>query len=129
MNDDFNSALASGVLFDVVRTLNRRLDALEAGVGEEDKTVLGAQIIDLLRMGRILGIMVESPGEYMARRREMDMAANTVDPEAVEALIREREAARADRDFKKADEIRDRLKTMNIVVEDRSGGTGWKFIR
>ncbi|RJP43123.1 MAG: cysteine--tRNA ligase [Desulfobacteraceae bacterium] len=129
MNDDFNSALASGVLFDVVRTFNRRLDALEAGAGEEDKTALGSQIIDLLRMGRILGIMAESPGEYMTRRRQMDMAANTVDPEAVEALIREREAARADRDFKKADEIRDRLKTMNIVLEDRSDGTGWKFIR
>lgn len=131
MNDDFNSAMAAGILFDAVRNLNRRLDALEANAGEEQKdtAALVPPIIDLLRMGRILGIMAEPPAVYMARQRETAMADNAVDAETVKALIREREAARADRDFKKADQIRDRLKAMSIVLEDRSDGTGWKFVR
>jgi cysteinyl-tRNA synthetase len=129
MNDDFNSAMATGVLFDAVRNLNRRLDALEADAGEEDAAALVPPVIDLLRMGRIMGIMAEPPATYMARQRETAMADNAVDAESVEALIREREAARTRRDFAAADEIRDRLKAMNIVLEDRPDGTGWKFIR
>ncbi len=131
MNDDFNSAMATGILFDVVRNLNRRLDVREANAdGEEkDTAALVSSAIDLLRMGRILGIMAEPPGTYMARQRETAMADNAVDPETVEALIRERKAARGRRDFAAADAIRDRLKAMNIVLEDRSDGTSWKFIR
>ncbi len=129
MNDDFNSALASGVLFEAVRGMNRRLDAFEAAGGAKDSTDFYRGIFDIIRMGRILGIMAEAPGVYHARRRELDMAVNTVDPEVIETLIREREDARGRRDFKKADQIREQLKAMNVVLEDRTDGTLWKFIR
>jgi cysteinyl-tRNA synthetase len=129
MDDDFNSAMATGILFDMVRSLNRHLDTLAAETGRGDGGSLGPQIRDFLRMGRILGIMAESPGQYRARRRDMAMADTAVDPETIEALIRERETARARRDFAAADAIRDQLTAMNIMLEDRPGGTGWKFIR
>lgn len=129
MNDDFNSALASGVLFEAVRGMNRRLDAFAAVGGAEDSADFHRGIFDIIRMGRILGIMAEAPGVYQARRRELDMAVNTVDPEVIETLIREREDARGHRDFKKADQIRDQLKAINVVLEDRPDGTLWKFIR
>jgi cysteinyl-tRNA synthetase len=129
MDDDFNSAMAMGILFDMVRSLNRHLDILEAGNGSGDAEAFSPQIRDFLRMGRILGIMAESPGQYRARRRDMAMADTAVDPETIEALIRERETARTRRDFAAADAIRDQLKAMNVVLEDRPGGTGWKFIR
>jgi cysteinyl-tRNA synthetase len=129
MDDDFNSAMAMGILFDMVRSLNRHLDILEAGSGSGDAGSFSPQIRDFLRMGRILGIMAESPGQYRARRRDMAMADTAVDPKTIEALIRERETARTRRDFAAADAIRDQLKAMNVVLEDRPGGTGWKFIR
>jgi cysteinyl-tRNA synthetase len=50
-----------------------------------------------------------------------------VTPEQVEALIAERTQARKDRNFARADEIRDQLQDMNIILEDGPGGTVWRF--
>ncbi len=50
-----------------------------------------------------------------------------VDPSFVDALIAERTQARKDRNFARADEIRNQLQEMGIVLEDGPGGTVWRF--
>ena len=55
-----------------------------------------------------------------------DEAAAAVDKEAVEALIAERAAARKNRNFKRADEIRDQLLAMGIALKDGAQGTTWE---
>ena len=49
-----------------------------------------------------------------------------LDDAAIDALIEERNAARADKNFARADEIRDELASQGVLLEDGSGGTTWK---
>ena len=48
--------------------------------------------------------------------------------EKIEKLITERESARKNKDYKRADEIREELKSMNVEIKDTSTGTTWHFI-
>jgi cysteinyl-tRNA synthetase len=132
MNDDFNTALGIGVLFDAVRNINKRLDKK----GQIDKSDISGQsdgtqarqiiyneCLNIIKMGSILGLLAESPGIYFQQKKEKVIGADVI-----EALIQDRKEARKLKDFKKADEIRDRLKEMNIEIEDRPEGTVWKVL-
>ncbi len=67
----------------------------------------------------------KDPDEYLEGRKS---SANLEDitPEQIEALIEERKQARADKDWGRADEIRDELDAKGIVLEDKAEGTIWK---
>ncbi len=128
MDDDFNTAVGIACLFDAVRSMNRILDEGEALDPSGNNAVICSECADLLKMGRVLGMMLEPPGVYFERKRKLEGLRQSVDPEMIDRMVRERTSARRDRDFKKADQIRDRLKEMNIQIEDRPDGTIWKFI-
>ena len=115
MNDDFNTAEALSALFDLVRDLNR-LRAEDA-----DKA---AQLARLLKkLAGLLGLLQGSPEAFL-RRGEADIDAAEVD-----ALIVQRRQARADRDWALADQIRDRLAALHVVLEDGPEGTQWRIER
>jgi cysteinyl-tRNA synthetase len=63
-----------------------------------------------------------SPGDLNLRP-----ASSTLDDAAVDALVREREAARAARDFKRADELRQQLAEAGVTLKDARGGTTWEW--
>ena len=107
MQDDFNSAQALGHLFDLARAVNR---ALDEGGGAD--AIQGAKA--LYRLGAILGLFWKAPaGEEW--------------PAEVAALVEARAEARKAKDWKKSDEIRDRLAELGAVVED--GPQGQKLKR
>jgi cysteinyl-tRNA synthetase len=133
MNDDFNTAQGIGVLYDAVRNLNRLLDDPETVESDPKKDVGTRQTIfneclGILKIGQILGILSLPPAEYFSRKKEAGLERQSVDPELIVSLIQERKDARKAKDFKRADEIRDQLKSMNIEIEDRPEGTVWKVI-
>ncbi|WP_274308593.1 cysteine--tRNA ligase [Solibacillus daqui] len=107
MNDDFNTANAISVLFELSRIANVYLN--EANT---DKAVLQAILTMFDTIGDVLGVQVK-------------VEAGLLDEE-IEALIEERNAARKNRDFARSDEIRDQLLSMDIVLEDTRQGTRWK---
>ncbi|TCN19381.1 cysteine--tRNA ligase [Mesobacillus foraminis] len=106
MDDDFNTANAISVLFELSKLANLYL--LEKNTAEE---VIQAFMNQFEVLFQILGL---TPG-----------SEDLLDEE-IEALIEQRNQARKDRDFKLSDEIRDKLKEMNIILEDTAQGTRWK---
>ncbi len=107
MDDDLNTAGATAAIFDIVYLANTEITA------EMPKAVI-KKAVDLIReLGDVLGLFNKS-------------VAKSLDEE-VEALIEERNAARAAKDWAKADEIRDKLKEMNIVLKDTPNGVQWSF--
>jgi len=102
MEDDFNSAKAIGHLFDLSRHVNRGLDE---GVGA-DARAAGRR---LLALGGILGMFWKAPVEE-------DW------PAEVRSLVAEREQARKSRDWKRSDDLRDRLLAIGIAVKDTPQG-------
>lgn len=106
MDDDFNTADAISVVFELVRFANTKTD-------ENSSKAFVQQILDkLLELGDILGLIFEKKEEIL--------------DDEIEQLIAERQAARKARDFQKADEIRSMLLEKGIVLEDTREGVKWK---
>jgi cysteinyl-tRNA synthetase len=74
---------------------------------------------------RLLGFLGESAAEWSGRKQQ----ASGVDAEQVDRLISNRTAARARKDFKESDRIRDELAAMGVVIKDSKEGTTWEIAR
>ena len=126
MDDDFNTAKGIGVLFDAIRKGNRLLDSADDELSEETYRSVQSIRTDLLKAGQILGILYEDPAIYFDTKRSQSLHQESIDPSLVEKLIADRENARVERQWDRADEIRAELDAMNIILEDRPEGTIWK---
>ncbi len=115
MNDDLNTSVALSVLFELVRLTQVLLEDSNTNVG-----VLN--LVDVLfdRLGgEVLGIVKdEYPQAGAADEQVMD--------KLVDVLIQQRNQARANKDFAMADELRDRLDEIGIVLEDKQDVTTWR---
>jgi cysteinyl-tRNA synthetase len=74
---------------------------------------------------RLLGFLSESAAQWEGRKQK----ASGVDAGQVDALIAERTAARARKDFKESDRIRDQLAAMGVAIKDSKEGTTWEVAR
>jgi len=127
MDDDFNTAQGLGILFEAVRNINRLLDEGKDPLPEDIQKEIDTARNDILKMGKILGVLAESPVEFFEKRKTAGLRKESIDPSEVEKLIQARKDARAAKDWDMADRIRIQLEEWNIVLEDRPEGTIWKF--
>ncbi|MBW2028215.1 MAG: cysteine--tRNA ligase [Deltaproteobacteria bacterium] len=124
MDDDLNTAGAIGLLFEKVKEMNRLMDERGASIPQADRERLGEGLEQLLLAGSILGILAEDPDDFF---KELSGQREEMDPEWIGRLIEERSRARAHKDWARADEIRDRLRNMGVVLEDGPEGTTWRL--
>ncbi len=111
MDDDFNAPEAMAVLFELAREVNR-----VAAKDAEKAKVYAAQ---LKQLGGLLGLLEQEPETFL-HGSDGDDAAE------IEALIVERNDARAAKDWARADIARDKLTAMGIELEDTAEGTRWR---
>ncbi|HCY88412.1 MAG TPA: cysteine--tRNA ligase, partial [Desulfobacteraceae bacterium] len=127
MNDDFNSAKAQAAVFEAVKKGNKLLDDTNGKPDAAGQSLLAGIHADIRTISGILGIFMMSPKDYFSAKKEKGMADQDIDPAQIDALIQERATARTEKNFARADEIRDQLQEMNIVLEDGPEGTVWRF--
>ena len=114
MADDFNTALAISFLFAVAKDINVYYnEVVNRGLAFDAANFSKVQAI-FSDMAEVIGILEAS-----------EMNASEEDDE-IEALVEERLAARQEKNWARADEIRDELKGRGIVLEDSASGTRWK---
>ena len=119
MDDDFNTAAALGKLFEAVREYNRFID--KGGVSLKEKGLVSSFMHSFFEeVSDIFGILKLHPEEWFKQLRTEGLE---LPQEEIERLIAERSKARREKDYKKADEIRDFLKSKGIILEDRPDGT------
>ena len=111
LEDDINTPKALAELFALARALNKSTD-------RQEMASLAAQ---LSAAGALLGLLEIDPEQWFAGHVEGDMQADEI-----EALIEERIAAKAERDFARADAIRERLQQNGISIQDGRDGTTWR---
>ena len=126
MDDDFNTAAALGQLFDLCRALNRFQDSRTGKPTPEEKKLLAQGVHRLLECANVLGLLQRSPEEFFREHRRMSLATLGIGQEEVEGLIAERAQARKEKNWARADEIRDKLAEMSITLEDKPEGTRWR---
>ena len=125
MDDDFNSARAIGIMFDFIGNVN--------SIVQHPGFEINAPIVESLKI--VKKVLVEHAGIFGFELKDKsktlpDDSGKTkeffLDKDEIEKLIEDRNSARKNRDFKKADGIRQKLKTFGIALEDRKEGTIWK---
>ena len=112
MEDDFNVPGALAVFFDMAKSINLYKESKKT----DQANKLASSLISLAEP---LGILQQDPELYLK-------AGVPLSEDKIDALIKERELARTNKDFKRSDQIRDELVNMNIVLEDSVEGTSWR---
>jgi cysteinyl-tRNA synthetase len=129
MDDDFNTARGIGIIFETVHKINRILDQYENQplFSDQIKKNIQNDLADLRKTGNILGILLEKPDVYFNNKQQQILEQKAVDPNVIAKLVEKRDAARKAKDWGKADQIRNQLAEMDVVIEDRPEGTVWKI--
>ena len=123
MDDDFNTALALSSIFDLATIVNRMMDeGTEANLPLISK---GRGL--LLDLAHMLGLLTQDVDGYTRWETLQFLAAAGLDESAVDQAVQARTEARARRDYKAADAIRNDLLEKNIILLDTPQGTRWRI--
>jgi len=121
MADDFNTAEAISILFDLAREVNRLIDV---GARQQARVSCG----HLLSMGAILGLLYQEPNEFLSGLDDSKEILHPREFDWVDKKIDERLLARREENWIRADQIRDELRHKGVVLEDRADEkTVWRM--
>ncbi len=115
MDDDFNTSEALAVLSDVRHAINK-------AKAENDNDSAGKHAGILVRLGELLGILQDDPEAYLTTGDSSGSLSN----EEIDNLIKQRNEARANKDWAESDRVRDLLQDEGVVLEDGAEGTIWR---
>ncbi len=115
MNDDLNTPIAVSILHELAQVVNK-----SKAIGNENEALQAALL--LRGLADRLGILQRDPEDYF---KSVVRGGGPSDDE-ISALVEARIQARVEKDWAKADEIRDELKSLGIVIEDGSDGSLWR---
>ncbi|WHN64959.1 cysteine--tRNA ligase [Cysteiniphilum sp. QT6929] len=113
MNNDFNTPEALPVLFAIAKEINKYRTS------DQQKAAGFAKL--LLELANVLGILKHSPESYFKHSGDNDLS-----DEVIETMIAERTQAKKNKDYAKADQIRQTLAEQGVLLEDSATGTIWK---
>jgi cysteinyl-tRNA synthetase len=125
MEDDFNTAVSLAAIFDLSKVINRMLDEnvkAAHGLIEQGKNLL-------LSFASILGLLQDDLSKFSEGEAIRHLSRVGMEEAQVQQAIRDRAEARKDKDYEKADQIRDMLLEKGITLLDSPDGTTWRVKR
>ncbi|MBN1474022.1 MAG: cysteine--tRNA ligase, partial [Syntrophaceae bacterium] len=125
LDDDFNTAQALGYVFEAVRLLNSIFVAKKGITANDKRNILQVSKKLFDYFGSVLGIFQYDPDNYFITDKEKELSKRGLDINQIETLIEERKTARKAKDWARADEIRNQLARMNVVLKDTNNTTTW----
>ncbi len=127
MDDDFNTAQALGYFYELQTQLNGLLSFSKGQPTEEIISVLKTGLDHFSKRGWVFGLFREDPGHYLARQRKEGLEKLSLTEKEILRSIEERNLARREKNWKRADEIRNDLLSKGVALEDTPSGTTWKL--
>lgn len=125
LDDDFNGSQALGHCFELARAINRFANHKKAR--KRGGPIVAKAIAGLSLLADTLGLMMMDSDEFQAEVKAKRSRAMGIDPDHVEQLLKDRVQARTDRDWARADAIRDELTAAGVVVMDSAEGVTWRI--
>jgi cysteinyl-tRNA synthetase len=127
LDDDFNTAQALGYVFDAARLINNVTTAEKKMPASDKQVILETATGVFTHFGDVLGVFQSDPDIFFHSDRDIEVGKRGLDVSKIEALILERQKAREDKDWSRADDIRQELAVQNIALKDSVGGTTWSM--
>jgi len=117
MNDDFNTRIALSGMYELIKTINT--------VAVDDAEKAKKLVAELKAMANILGVLQADPTEFLqAEDKTSQVAGLSID--VIETLISQRIQAKKDKQYQRADDIRQQLDDQGVLLEDSREGTAWR---
>jgi len=127
MDDDFNTAQALGYFYDLQTHLNSLLSLSKGQPTQEMISMLKQGLDHFTTKGWVFGLFRDDPERYLAQQKKEGLKKLNLTEEEILRSIEERNRARKEKNYNKADEIRKDLLSKGIVLEDTPSSTIWKI--
>ena len=121
LEDDLNTPIALAEL----QVLSKKINGMRNRIDRQQFAKLHKV---MLAFGNVFGLFNEQPQTFIANLKQRALVANNIDGQHIETLIEQRRLARQNKDYVKADQIRQQLADQGIDVRDSREGTEWSFI-
>ncbi|MDH5735390.1 MAG: cysteine--tRNA ligase, partial [Gammaproteobacteria bacterium] len=116
MDEDFNTAEAIAVLFDLANQVNK--------YRQDDPARSSSLAATLKQLAGVLGLLQDNPEHYLRSSGSADSGG--LDDAAIDNLIQQRQQAKQNKNWAEADRIRDELKAQGVILEDKGSQTTWR---
>lgn len=124
MDEDFSTAGAIARLFELLRLFNNKVNVTK--FLPEHKAMAEAFLGFIKLKGSMFSLFNEEPASFLRELDDILLRQKELKRDDVDKIVAERVAAREAKDWAKADEIRDKIKDMGIIVKDGAAGTSWE---
>lgn len=125
MEDDMNTAGALGHVFSAIRLAGRVAEDKNQRKSEGGRDLFARIKKDVADWASILGIFEREPAEFLDELRDNRAARASIDPSKIQEFLDARDNARKEKDFQKADDIRNALAALGVEVKDTPQGATW----
>jgi len=127
LDDDFNTAQALGYVFDAARLVNQ-ITTTEKKMPMSAKQVILASAANVfMHFGNGLGVFQSDPDVFFQVDRDIEVRKRGLTAADIEAQIEERQKAREEKDWTRADDIRQALALQKVTLKDSKGRTTWSI--
>jgi len=127
MDEDFNTTASIANLYNIFKYANNIMKTSKDKTKEDIANILRKILKNVHEVYSVLGLFDQNPDEYITKLKNKYLKERDIDEENIKQEIEKRAKAKQNKDFEKADKIRNALEAKGIILKDSKEGTLWDF--